>query len=127
MEITPQDTKINVESPLWDLVTKTYPETIVFNLEDLLTLMLREIRILRLLVQPQEEKIHAFVEEIREGAGWATDNYIDNFSPEDFTALDIFFTKLILAGAGELYDEDKTQDDSSEEPPEDARLHPSDL
>jgi hypothetical protein len=71
-----------------------------------------------------------FIDEILDGAGWATDDYVENFSPDEFTAADILAVKKELARIGKLHCEELLTDDmiaGSEEPNDSTRISPENL
>ena len=66
-----------------------------------------------------------FINEILEGAGWATDDYVENFSPDEFTAHDILIVKKELIRIGKLHCEELLTHDminGSEEPNDSTRI-----
>jgi hypothetical protein len=72
------------------------------------------------------EKVKQEFQDIKEGAGWATDSYIDNFSSEHLNEDECYHLKILLAHHDMLFCEDRLSEDIEdpyqENPNEEAKM-----
>jgi len=71
------------------------------------------------------DKVQSEYDDIMDGAGWATDGYIDNFSP--LNKEEKYQLMLKLAKSGKLFDEDIIGDDDSGEMPKKGKMSVKDV
>lgn len=71
------------------------------------------------------DKVQSEYDDIMDGAGWATDGYIDNFSP--LKKEEKYQLMLKLAKAGLLFDEEVVGDDDSGTKPKKGKMSVKDV